>query len=50
MDAYKQKAASCVQSHTVRHIKHTRTRTHGLFVAPASFLSLHADCVSGTEG
>lgn len=59
------KAALCAQSHTVRQREHTHahaclhihihihvlvhTHTHCLFAASASFLPLHADCVSGTE-
>lgn len=30
VDTYKQKAALCAQSHTVRHIEHTHTYTHKL--------------------
>lgn len=40
-----------LDAHTQAHARpctYTRARTHCLFVASASFLSLHADCVSGT--
>lgn len=38
-----------ISSHTHLHLHvHMNTHTHCLFVASASFLPLHADCVSGT--